>query len=162
MSEPTGKTKRRSLFLIYPKFQLAVLAYSISITVVVSLLCYGGTAWFFWRSAQVEGIAQNEQLLEFMDRQQVVLGGMMAGTALAAIVLVSVLSLYFSKRISGPIRRLISHMKSVSEGTTEADIKFRDKDFFPEMADAFNELMDTVRTTKKKLGEKQDEDGAGS
>ena len=47
-------------------------------------------------------------------------------------------------RMAGPIVRLRGHIKSISEGAEVGPLKFRDGDFFTDVPDMFNQMMDVV------------------
>jgi hypothetical protein len=53
----------------------------------------------------------------------------------------SIYALVLSNRCWGPLYRMRRHMKQVTEGLAISRFSFRDKDFFPELADSYNELL---------------------
>ncbi len=52
----------------------------------------------------------------------------------------------FSNRFVGPISRLRSSLRELGETGTTEKIKFRGDDFWTEMADAFNQVIDQVES----------------
>ncbi|MFK7819030.1 MAG: hypothetical protein AB8G99_09940 [Planctomycetaceae bacterium] len=47
-------------------------------------------------------------------------------------------------RMAGPIVRLRGHIRSISDGEDVPPLKFRDGDFFSDVPDMFNNMMDVV------------------
>jgi nitrogen fixation/metabolism regulation signal transduction histidine kinase len=83
------------------------------------------------------------------------MGRIFLGTSLGVMLLTTVWGLLISHRIAGPIYRMCLHLDLVANGKTEKDVSFRKKDFFPELAEAFNRHMRVVRgeDTKKNVRE---------
>ena len=52
----------------------------------------------------------------------------------------------FSNRFVGPVSRLRSSLRELGETGNAEKIKFRGNDFWTEMADAFNQVADRVRS----------------
>ncbi len=67
---------------------------------------------------------------------------------IAWVILNFSFGIWFSHRVAGPLHRLQRHMADISEGKTVSDLKFREGDYFPELADQFNkqhnELVKTL------------------
>ncbi len=61
-------------------------------------------------------------------------------------VLLLVAGILYSHRVAGPIYRMRCHMKAMMEGKENMpQLGFRENDFFPELADDFNRLMDKLK-----------------
>lgn len=58
----------------------------------------------------------------------------------------------FSNRFVGPIGRLRKHMIELGENGETTDIKFRDNDFWQEIAKEFNAVNQLVRDGQKSTG----------
>jgi nitrogen fixation/metabolism regulation signal transduction histidine kinase len=61
-------------------------------------------------------------------------------TALTAFLL----ALFHSHRIAGPLYKLRMSMVAMQQGVLNQHIKFRTKDNFPELADGFNAMTDSI------------------
>ena len=48
---------------------------------------------------------------------------------------------WLSNRIAGPLFRLERHMYEVAEGKIDSELKFREKDYVTDIAEAFNEVV---------------------
>ena len=57
--------------------------------------------------------------------------------------------IFISHRIAGPLFKLRRSMLEVSNGKLDRHIAFRKNDYFPELQDAFNEMIDGIRDRKK-------------
>jgi hypothetical protein len=71
---------------------------------------------------------------------------LMAG-ALATIVISSVFFVWFSHRLVGPVLSVLAYLKVVqgnkATGTKIQPLHFRRDDFFPDLADALNDVLKT-------------------
>lgn len=149
MRDESAKSEnQRRVFLINPKMQLAFLAYSIGIAFVVSTVFYAATAYFFWkfrRMGQSLGLPSDHSLFQLLGDQQNAMNWIFIVVCAVSTVVLCVGGLWLSLRLAGPLYRLRRHMQDVAEGKTTDDVKFRQKDYFPELAEAFNRVMARVR-----------------
>jgi hypothetical protein len=73
---------------------------------------------------------------------------------LAALVLLPAILmdvLRFSNRFAGPVYRLRRSMRALGAGEFVAPIKFRDRDYWPELADEFNAIAAYIDSLKQRL-----------
>jgi nitrogen fixation/metabolism regulation signal transduction histidine kinase len=61
------------------------------------------------------------------------------------ILLTFLLSLFMSHRIAGPIYKLRRNFGELSKGGFDRKLYFRKKDYFPELADDFNQMVRNIR-----------------
>jgi nitrogen fixation/metabolism regulation signal transduction histidine kinase len=62
-------------------------------------------------------------------------------TALISIIFTSLFSVWLSHRLSGPIVKLINHLKKVGNGEDVPDLRFRKNDFFMELPELINTAL---------------------
>ena len=72
---------------------------------------------------------------------------------LLVTLIASILSYYFIR----PIRTLIDGFRQVGKGNTDVKIKVKSKDEFRELANSFNEMVDSLDHQKKLVQEKNEE-----
>lgn len=72
------------------------------------------------------------------------------GVGLANVLVLVLGGIVLSHRVAGPLYRLNVHMKEIAEGKTQGKVKFRNKDFFLELADSFNEQLAYLQKEQKK------------
>lgn len=138
------KSKGRRNLLINPKFQLSFLAYTLGVSVVTIGFFYLADAYFFWKFSQLGqglGLPPNHVFFQFLDEQKSSKNFYYGVTAGVSVAVLGVWGLLLSHRVAGPLYRLKKHLKSVSDGSTSSDVRFREGDFFQEVADAYNEQM---------------------
>jgi sensor histidine kinase YesM len=136
----------RKILLINPAFQLSVLGFMAGIAGFVIAIFYG--AWFFRKFAMQGrelGLPADHVFFEFLREQSNTMNLIFAITSLLALVGIAVAGLILSHRIAGPLYRLRKHLDAVAAGTTLGDVKFREKDYFPEVADAYNRQIARFR-----------------
>jgi methyl-accepting chemotaxis protein len=66
-------------------------------------------------------------------------------TNVISLIVVSVLMLFYSHRIAGPVYKIQKAMGQVQDGHFGLDISLRIKDEFQELADSFNLMLDGLR-----------------
>jgi methyl-accepting chemotaxis protein len=70
---------------------------------------------------------------------------LLAVTEVVFLLLTFILSLFMSHRIAGPIFKLRKTFDDFSKGAFDRKLYFRKKDYFPELADDFNQMVRNVR-----------------
>ncbi|MGZ3699094.1 MAG: HAMP domain-containing protein [Bdellovibrionota bacterium] len=142
---PNAKFKRdwRNI-LINPKFQLTFLAYMASMAVLSIAVFYACNYYFFWKFQRMGmeiGLPADNVFFQFVAQQRSILMVSFSVTGVILFTLLCISGLIFSHRASGPIYRLRKHMTDIAGGKPVSEVHFRDKDFFPELADAYNEQL---------------------
>ena len=65
------------------------------------------------------------------------------------VMVIFVGGLVLSHRVAGPLFKIQKHMNDVAEGFTHGHVNFRRNDYFGELADAYNRVLDmNTRKTK--------------
>jgi methyl-accepting chemotaxis protein len=142
---------RRKKFLINPRFQLTFIYYMTAISGIAITVLYLSNSYFFWRFQKMGvdlGIPQASAFFQFLAKQRVLMNHITVVTSIILLILILVVGILFSHRISGPIHRLETHMRKIADGTGHDHVRFRKSDYFPELAEAFNLAIDKV--TRKK------------
>src|SRR6185295_4449825 len=104
---------------------------------------YAAHAYVFWRLAQIGkgiGLQEGHVYYVMLSEQRLASDLVFAFLAVLSIVIVITFGIELSHRIAGPIHRLKNELFQVSQGKDLTEIKFREKDFFPDLADAYNDF----------------------
>lgn len=64
------------------------------------------------------------------------------------MVVTFLISLFLSHRIAGPLHKLKQTFKRAEEGYIDDEIKFREGDHFQDLADSYNHMMGTIRSSR--------------
>jgi hypothetical protein len=150
MSEPVkGKPKwlRRKL-LINEHFQYRFILFAGGVALLACFLFYATASYFFakYTSFAIEvGLRPSDPFFKVLFNMENLLTYMFAFTSAVTIVVSIVGGLMFSNRVAGPMYRLRMHCDKVARGETLEGVSFRDKDYFHEVAVAYNEQMSTIR-----------------
>ena len=142
-NDPKRAWKRRVL-LINPKFQLTFLFYMLVIAATIIVVLYVANVYFFKRSyeaGQTVGLPPDHIYFTFIDNQRSTMKWIFLLASGITMINLTFWGLYLSHRVAGPIYRLRKHMVELAEGRTDRDVNFRTNDFFPELADAFNQFV---------------------
>ena len=143
------KQRKLKNIIIYPEFQFKFVAIICLVSLVAPIIIY-----FFQYTAFQEQI-QNGQMMnlpethpyfvfynDFLQRSlNVLLIGI--GTSFFTALIVGI---YISHRIAGPLVKMRKHFESIADSKYEEHaIYFRDKDYFKELAAAYNLKFDPKR-----------------
>jgi HAMP domain-containing protein len=141
MAEQQFSANKRRKFLIDPQFQLTFMAYMAGLSALAIAIFYASNVYFFWRFREMGsavGLSPDHIFFQFLRDQQTTMTVIFAVTATLAIGTLLVCGLLISHRVAGPLLRLRNQMHLIAEGKASAPVKFRDNDFFQELAEAFN------------------------
>lgn len=144
---------RRRVLLINPKFQLTFLIYMIVIAATVIIVLYVANFFFFKRSFEAGralDLPPDHIYFAYLDSQKTTMKWVFLLASGVTLVNLVFWGLYLSHRVAGPIYRLRKHMVDLREGRTQGEVGFRKNDFFPELAESFNQHMSWVRENEKK------------
>ncbi len=140
----TPNVSRRRKFLINPEFQLRFLGYVLGIAVITILVFFVAKLVFFQQVQQYLlsiGMPPEHMVFRFISKQSVRMNWIFAAAALIESTLLTVWGLMISNRIAGPLYRLHREMISIADGSKNRIVSVREKDFFQEMAQAFNQVL---------------------
>lgn len=133
----------RRVYLINKGFQLRFLLFLFIIAVVVTATYLTASFQFFTRFEQLTadaGFPVSQPFLEFLADQKRTLLLLFFLSSVFSAAFIGTFGLLFSHRLAGPLYRLHQHMLRVASGDpdTPETLKFREGDFFNELADAYN------------------------
>ncbi len=141
----------RRVLLINKRFQLTFLGYILGMIVLTIGIIYGSNFYFFWMFKKM-GISMqlpsDHVFFSFLEAQQTQMNYVFALTGVLVSASMCLLGLFLSHRVAGPLYRLCSHLKKISADGSVEEVKFREGDFFPEVADAFNEHLRRIGKSK--------------
>lgn len=150
--EKPDPSNRRYVYYIHPQFQRWFISAVLRAGVLISMgaLFIHGLFMFRVRSAaqELELPPQNFFFL-YLERQNLLIALYFLVVAVLFLVGFSIWALIVSHRIVGPLRKLENEMKRVAGGGEAQSIRFRDKDFFPELAQAYNALTESYKNPRK-------------
>ena len=157
----------RRNFLINPKFQIAFMGYTVGIAFATIAVFWLADFYFFTKFRHIGQslvLSKDHVFFQFIREQENSKNLIYLSAALISFVGLSFWGLFLSHRVAGPLYRLCKHFSSVAKGETLDDVRFREGDFFPEVADGFNLQMKRYRELSAGKGssgeEKRDESKA--
>ena len=116
--------------------------YFVGIACATTLLFYVAKVFFFYQLSlylKTLGFAQDHMLYEFISRQSHVMDAIFAVAAVVESAFLGWMGLKISHRVAGPLFRLHGEMLRTARGGEVKHLKFRDGDYFGELAEAYNE-----------------------
>lgn len=140
--------KFRKRLLINPEFQHSFMRYFVGIAIFTLAIFYCAKVFFF-HSVQTYlgslGFQPDHALFDFLNHQSHVMDFIFAGAALLESAFLAWIGLKLSHRVAGPLYRLRQEMLRTAHGGEIKPLKFRDGDYFNELADSYNEQMKEIR-----------------
>lgn len=146
------KNRHPKSFLIKPKFQFGVIMYVLGLGAVnfgVMYAIYQHIFQGFHATGESMGLAPQNYYFQFLNQQQETIFqyGLIALAANFLVLFVG--GLVLSHRIAGPVHKIEKHAEKLAQGEAVSEISFRRKDYFPELAHAYNTVVAMVRKEKK-------------
>ena len=143
-----SKRNQRKKLLINRRFQLSFLLYTCGISIVIFLFCYISNHLFLWnfdKMGSEAGLPRSHPFYTLLERQSAFLDLTYIVTAVLILITLTVYGLYLSNRIAGSIYRLESFLKGRLQGKSEGAFRFRKNDYFQELEQPINELVERVK-----------------
>lgn len=144
MTLPKRTWKRRN-YLINRKFQFTLIGYVLGLTGGILLTLFLANLYLY-NSLYERGFAmaftKNNVYFALLRDQRILMNWIFLVVALLSILITCVWGIFISHRIAGPIYKIRCHLQDLAEKKTNANAKvtLRPNDFFPELAEAVNEL----------------------
>jgi methyl-accepting chemotaxis protein len=147
-----AKLSKRTQYIINPKFQYFMLGFVLIQSFVTIAILYALNYEFFHKfkvMGRQANIPENHIYFKFLTEQQVYFDkAILLVFALIGVFLVTTVVL-ISHRIAGPLYHLNKHMQEIADGKELGEVRFRDKDFFMELASSFNRMVLKIKETKE-------------
>jgi len=144
-TKETRKKIKRTKFLINPSFQLRFIAYYIT-AILGSITVFFLAEKFFFNQMYREGINLNLPLnhvyFKMIVQQEEFMTKIFIITSIVVSVFLFIFGLLLSHRIAGPLVKLNNYLKCMGQGESRGKILFRKKDFFQELPESFNEMIE--------------------
>lgn len=143
--KPKARPKfKRRRYIVNPKFQWRLIAFVLLTAIGICSLFFLAIRHNFQQDKElglVIGLPEDHIYFEHLNLMQTDLT--YAFLAVCAILLLVVFSvtLAFSFRVAGPVYRMTQDLHSYKDDNLLNPIQFREYDYFPELADAFNRRL---------------------
>lgn len=149
MEEQTSSQNKKKDFIVNPRFQWTIALWGVGLFFFVIFIVYCSDKILF---IQLKSIGTDagfdpshmyyQTLQEFEKRKTIAFFILSFFLAVFLIVF----CILFSHRIAGPIYQAIKHLR---EYPNSEILKFRNKDFFPELAEAINQTLKKLSSRTK-------------
>ncbi len=136
--------KLRLKILIYPKFQLRLIISSVLLNLTAFLILYLNVDYFFdslLNAGQMAGAISGDPFFTFVQNQKEKLTQLIVLSLILSTLITSIIILWISQKIAGPLYRLQVYLKYTIETGDIKKLSFRKGDYFLEIADLINELL---------------------
>lgn len=148
------QTRQKSSILINPKFQWTLIGYAAFVAALVLIAVYGLFSFGFHEFVQIgtqAGLPADHIYFQFIQMQETTFLRVIAAIAVLVAIILIVGGMVISHKIAGPIYRMqkeFNHMRE-SNPVELHPIQFRKGDFFPELAESFNQLVKRYLESRK-------------
>ncbi|HXH73432.1 MAG TPA: hypothetical protein VNJ08_00600 [Bacteriovoracaceae bacterium] len=146
------KFNKRKDFFINPKFQFSVIANFLALSLITISSFYAANFWFFYKFTQLGknmGLPADHVFFQFIQTQKDQMNWIFIGVSILVSGILFMGGVLLSHKVAGPIYRLCQHLKAIETGGEVKPITFRKGDYFLEIVDHLNPILEKVVTTKK-------------
>lgn len=137
--------KMRKRWLIYPKFQLQLIAVQLLVIIGISTPLWMAVRRTFLSLndlAARSGIPEGHAYFRLIELQkELFVEALWLPMAIGAILSIG-MTIWLSDRLAGPIVRLRQYFSGLSEGADLKPVQFRKGDFFEELPPVINEALE--------------------
>lgn len=106
-------------------------------------------ATHYFLLSSIIGFAEREGKLPTAAELVMMPLGSLAIIVLVIFVVMTIIVIFISHRIAGPLHRLKQYMQSVGKGDFSVRLRFRTYDEIHDVADSFNEMVEGLRKLNK-------------
>lgn len=146
----------RRKFLINTGFQYPFIFRMVVINLLTMGILFVGLYVIFYRFnflGNEMGLESGHRFYEFVREQFMMISALFFGAAISSTVVLAVYGVFLSHRIAGPLENLKIRFKKIREtAPEECKTKFRQDDFFHDLAQAYNEHLDSVQEAIESKG----------
>lgn len=135
---------KRSIFIINPKFQYKVSLIICSLVLVGSLI-YPLTIYDLFENFMKLNPSKTAEL----EQNRTNLLTLLIIIQICFLGLVFIGSIFISHKIAGPIFKLRRHLEELKSGSWSTDLYFRSGDYFPELAEDLNGLIEHYKQQRE-------------
>jgi hypothetical protein len=145
--------KFRLKYFIYPQFQSSLLLANILSNLIVFALIYS-QIYSLFESLESTGhsinLPQGHIYFQFIEMQKsnIIWSTLMFVTL--SILLTSILTLWFSHRLAGPLVRLKKHLSETIQLGQYHELNFRKGDYFSDLPEILNEAIKRIKKNESK------------
>lgn len=142
---------RRKKFLINPKFQIQFIMFMVFIAIIAGASMYLSCLYFFWKLNELGesfAIPLDNPFFQFISQQQEMMNKIVLVTFVILFIIIMIFGLLYSHRICGPIYRIKEDIKNTPTLEECQKLKFRKNDFFTDLADEFNRMIERFKEKK--------------
>lgn len=136
---------KRKIYLINPDFQISFIKYTLALLILIVGVFYSAISVLFWTFAEKGrklGLQPGHVFFSFLREQRDTMDLIFAVTAVVTSIIIITYGLFLSNRVAGPIHRLKLFLKDYKTQETPKPVKFREKDYFGDLADSVNDALD--------------------
>lgn len=142
-------------FLINRDFQISFLKWSLALAFVVFasiFLAVQSVFWKFREDGERLHIQPGSAYFQIIDRQHTFTNMVFVGVGLGCFLMISIGGMVLSHRVAGPLYRFRRHMLESKTSGHLKPVRFRKKDYFHDLSEAYNEHIQSHTGHQKKVG----------
>ena len=150
-------SERRKKVLLNPKFQVKLLSCFFALSFSMATIFYVAVLFFFWNFYQMGvdlGLPDDHVFFRFIDEQKSYMNWVYLGTSFLSMFALVFGGLVLSHKIAGPLYHLCEYIERKVKGEASERLSFREGDFFPEVQDSVNKLIDHYEGSERAKSDK--------
>lgn len=150
--ESVFKNNDRNTLLVNPRFQLRFLGSIAAVAAVVILLIYAADFYFLWKFKTLAvdlALPPSHAILKLLSYQESMMLKVFIGLGSLIAMILGTFGMYFTNRVVGPMYRLTQHFLKDAKNGKWSKVRFRQNDFFQEVAAAYNQIGESANSKEK-------------
>ncbi len=148
MSETKPKYKRKiSNLIINPKFQLRYILWlstsGLSLITLNGFIIYHYLKENYFTLVEMSPMTDEAKVQLYSELHQFI--WILVGASILFLILVGLLGVFFSHRTAGPLFHFKRVFEGIRDGNRTMRVRLRPKDEFRDVAESFNQMMDSLQ-----------------
>ncbi len=140
---------KRKIYLINPNFQLRFSLY-VCLFLFISSLIYPVTIYNLVTELALKVSTVSPEITAQVTERKKDLIIFLSLWQLGFTVMIFVVCIFISHKIAGPIYKLRKYLQAIKNNNPQGRLFFRNGDYFPEVAEDFNEAFEHIQENYKK------------
>jgi hypothetical protein len=156
----SSKKERRMIILINPRFQLTILSYFLALSFITIAIFYCSVMYFFEQfklKGMAAGLTSDHIFFQFLSEQELTMSYIFIFTTVVTLMILAVAGLIISHKVAGPVFRFSREVDKMMAKDEVYPLKFRDRDFFPELSCSFNNFLNFYEKRRAKKAASSDQ-----
>lgn len=140
-----SENREPKIYLVNRRFQYFVIGLNVLTAVIIILVFFIADRYLMkeaLQQAEFLGLPVDHPHLMILRKYREMTGKIFGLISVTSLMLLPAIGLIITHRAAGPLYRLCQHLNALADGKTVGPLKFRKDDFFQEIVEPFNRMLE--------------------